>query len=164
MRDRPQGMQPRHPHTAGGSAVPSHHDAPAPRVRPLISESAILDLAMGPSLAPVLRRVVSAVAAQGGLSVDRISDLLIIVDAVAAGARREMPDGRLRVAVTPSPGRVTVRLGPLPAGGAASLAEACRVPELGSVLDALADRVVAEADGSGDFLTVIVGAEDPAGT
>ncbi|MFN8122344.1 MAG: hypothetical protein U0237_07935 [Thermoleophilia bacterium] len=130
----------------------------------MISESAILDLAMGPSLAPVLRRVVSAVAAQGGLSVDRISDLLIIVDAVAAGARHEMPDGRLRVAVTPSPGRVTIRMGPLPAGGAASLAEACRVPELGSVLEALADRVQTEADGAGDFLTVMVGAEDPAGT
>lgn len=129
----------------------------------MISESAILDLAMGPSLAPVLRRVASAVAAQGGLSVDRISDLLIIVDAVAAGARRQLGDGRLRVAVTPAPGRVAMRLGPLPAGGAAALAEACRVPELGSVLEALADRVEAESDGAGDFLTVTVGVEDPAG-
>lgn len=130
----------------------------------MISDSAILDLAMGPSLAPVLRRVVSAVAAQGGVTVDRISDLMIIVDSIAAGARREMPDGRLRVAVTPGPGRVTLRVGPLPAGGATTLAAACTVPELGSVLEVLADAVRAEADGDGDHLTVLVGEPEPAGT
>jgi serine/threonine-protein kinase RsbW len=127
----------------------------------VISGSAVLDLAMGASLAPVLRRVASAVAAQGGLTVDRISDLLLIVDAVAAGAERQLDGARLRVAVTPAPGRVSVRMGPLAPGGAERLVEACRVPQIGSVLEALADEVRTESDGAGDYLMVVVG-EPPA--
>ena len=107
-------------------------------------------------LGPVLARVVGALAARRDLSVDRVSDAVLLTDAIAAAAPGRFADGRVKLALADADGRD--RAAPRPDGGRAArseIREELEVPEVGGSLEALAD----EFDGrgsraDGDYLAI----------
>jgi hypothetical protein len=115
----------------------------------------------GPLAAPVLSRVAAALAAAAGLDLDRLENARLVADALAAHGPARTPDGRVRVAFDEGSGALTMRVGPLVAGGAAVLLRECALPGVGPVLQRLADEVGVDAEsGTGEFLVIRLEAAD----
>jgi len=107
-----------------------------------------LELRIAPSTLAraILPRVLSALAARAHFSTDRISDVQILADALAANAGASVLAGELALGVTVTPRNLTLRIGPLPAGHAQSLVLA-GADGLAPVIERLTDdRRVAPAD------------------
>ena len=87
---------------------------------------------------PVLARVFGILGARAGLSLDRVSDLLLAADTIADADVHA--DGMARVEFIVCDGRVELLVGPLSEGGAERLVEK---PQIGgvAVLPRLADQV-----------------------
>jgi anti-sigma regulatory factor (Ser/Thr protein kinase) len=109
-------------------------------------------------LAPVLGRALAALAARHEITVDRISDAMLLSDAIAAGAPRGFADGAVRLSVLDSPAGVRLRVGPMRGGAAARLRESLELPELERSLADLADEVEVERDERGEFLVLGIAA------
>ena len=71
-------------------------------------------------LGPVLARVVGALAARRDLSVDRVSDAVLVTDAIAAAAPSRFADGRVRLGLEDREEGIELRLGPMDARRRAS--------------------------------------------
>lgn len=104
-------------------------------------------------LAPVLARVVGALAARRDLSVDRLSDAFLVTDAIAAAAPSRFADGRVRLGLEDRGEGIGLRLGPMEPGAAGRIREELDVP-VGGSLEALADKLVVEESGDGDYLVI----------
>ena len=72
-----------------------------------------LEVPTGAVAKPVLERVVTLFAARAGLPVDRLSDILLALDAVREHAPDLVVGERLGLDLHVVPGRVDVRVGPL---------------------------------------------------
>lgn len=132
----------------------------------MTSEAAVLDLAAGPALVPVLGRIVNAIGGQADIELDRLGDLEVLAETLSASVHRFTPDGRARFALLPEAGVVVLRVGPLVEGGADGLRAACALPDLGPVVDKLADSVRIDTGLDGEYLSVTVAStrhETPAG-
>jgi len=105
-------------------------------------------------LAPLLGRVVGALAARRDLSVDRVSDVLLITDAIAVAAPARFEDGQVRLGLDERPGGIDLRLGPMEAGAAAQIREDLDLPDVGGSLEALADAIVVEELDDGEYLVI----------
>ncbi|HSI79863.1 MAG TPA: ATP-binding protein [Solirubrobacterales bacterium] len=106
----------------------------------------------GEMMAPILSRVIGMYAARADFSVDRLSDAILLSDAISYGDPDEFPDSVAQVEISESDAAFSVRVGPLRGGGGDRLRERMRIPELGASLEGLADEVGVESDESGDFL------------
>ncbi len=113
-------------------------------------------------LAPVLARIVGALAARRDLSVDRVSDAILLTDAIAAAAPGRFADGRVRLSLADGDGGVELRLGPMEDGGAEAIRAALGVPDVGGSLEALADELSVDVGSGGDYLAVRFSAPAPA--
>jgi hypothetical protein len=102
----------------------------------------------------VLSRVVGALAARRDLSVDRVSDAVLVTDAIAAAAPARFADGRVRLGLDEGEEWVALRLGPMEDGAAQQIREELQVPGVGGTLEALADELTVEASGDGEYLVV----------
>jgi serine/threonine-protein kinase RsbW len=97
------------------------------------------------SLAPnaiaraVLPRVLSALAARAFFSTDRISDIQIVADVLAANAGDSISGSRLNVGVTLAPRNLELRIGPLRSGHGESLIAAA-ADGLAPVIERLTDE------------------------
>ena len=87
----------------------------------------------------VLPRVLSALAARAHFSTDRISDLQLVADAVAAGAEGSIEGSHLGVGVNLAPRDVELQIGPLRAGSARRLMETTAADGMGSLIEHLSD-------------------------
>jgi hypothetical protein len=87
---------------------------------------------------PVLARVFGILGARAGLSLDRVSDLLLAADTIADADVHAA--GLARVEFVVSDGRVELLVGPLAEGGAERLVDTPRVGDV-AVLPRLADEV-----------------------
>lgn len=105
-------------------------------------------------LGPVLARVVGALAARRDLSVDRLSDAVLVTDAIAAAAPGSFSDGCVRLGLDDGDEGVELRLGPMPPGAADRVRERLEVPEVGGSLEALADELSVDASSDGDYLVI----------
>jgi anti-sigma regulatory factor (Ser/Thr protein kinase) len=105
-------------------------------------------------LAPLLARVVGALAARRDLSVDRVSDVLLITDAIAAAAPTRFSDGRVRLGLDERPAGIDLRLGPMEAGAAQRIRDDLELPDVGGSLEALADELAVEESGEGEYLVM----------
>ncbi len=105
-------------------------------------------------LAPVLARVVGALAARRDLSVDRVSDVVLLTDAIAGAAPERFADGRVRLGLDEGAGGIGLRLGPMEPGAATSIREDLEVPEIGGSLEALADELTVEESDDGEYLII----------
>lgn len=104
-------------------------------------------------LTPVLVRVVSALAARRDLSIDRVSDAILVSDAIAGAAPERFADGRVRLGLEERAAGIDLRLGPMEPGAAADIRRDLEVPDLGS-LEALADELTVEKSDDGEYLII----------
>ncbi len=105
-------------------------------------------------LGPVLARIVGALAARRDLSVDRMSDAVLVTDAIAAAAPSRFTDGRVRLGLEDEEGAIQLRLGPMKPGAADQIREDLEVPEVGGSLEALVDELRVESSEDGEYLLI----------
>jgi serine/threonine-protein kinase RsbW len=120
---------------------------------PELADETRIKLPAGELLPPVLSRVISMFAARADLSVDELSDAVLISDALSAQGPAGFPEGTARIAVSEEVGAFNIRVGPLGEGGGQRLLEGLRVPMLDATLETLADEVRVE---SGDGREVLI--------
>jgi serine/threonine-protein kinase RsbW len=139
----------------------SSNGASEPRERPSeVSRETQLRVPAGELVAPVLSRVIGMYAARADFTVDRLSDAILLSDAISAQRPDEFPDATAQVAIGDDEGAFTVRLGPLLEGGGERLLSRMRIPELGASLEALADEMSVQSDESGEFLVMRIARPD----
>jgi hypothetical protein len=97
-------------------------------------------------------------AARTELSVDRLSDAMLLGDAISAYAPSAFADGRVRLVIEDGDGSVEMRIGPMEAGSGQTLRDRLAVPEIRSSLEKLADDVALESLEDGDYLSLRVAA------
>ncbi len=105
-------------------------------------------------LAPVLARVVGALAARRDLSVDRVSDAVLVTAAIAAAAPSRFADGRVQLGLDERAGGIDLRLGPMEPGAATRIREDLEVPDVGGSLETLADELTVEESDDGEYLVI----------
>ena len=123
-------------------------------VKPLPDDRTEVVIDRSELLSPVLARVVGALAARRDLSVDRVSDAVLVTDAIAAAAPERFSDGRVRLGLEERPKGIDLRLGPMEAGAAARIREELEVPDVGGSLEALADELAVEESDDGEYLVI----------
>jgi serine/threonine-protein kinase RsbW len=118
------------------------------------------NLRVGPPqmLAPILSRALTSLAARHDVTVDRISDAMLLSDAISAGAPQGFPDGQVCLSILDGPEGVQLRVGPMEAGAGESLRKSLDLPSVGGSLAALADELRVESDGEGEYLIVGIAA------
>lgn len=102
--------------------------------------------------APVISRVLSVLAVRTEFPVDRLTDTMLIADALAANAAVAFEDGTIRMLVQDGDGSLDVRLGPMSDGAASQLRSELEIPGLGATLEQLADDVSVEQEADGEYL------------
>jgi anti-sigma regulatory factor (Ser/Thr protein kinase) len=105
-------------------------------------------------LGPILGRLVGALAARREISVDRLSDAVLITDAIAAVAPAHFSGGPARLYLYEPEGAIELRVGPMEPGGAQRVREELEVPEVGGSLEALADELAVEQADDGEQLVI----------
>jgi anti-sigma regulatory factor (Ser/Thr protein kinase) len=122
----------------------------------LAPEGAGAEIAVGRAelLEPVLARLVSALAARRDLSIDRVSDAVLVTDAIAVAAPGRFADGCVRLGLDESDEGLELRLGPMEKGGAHRIRQDLEVPEVGGSLEALADELEIDQSTDGDYLII----------
>ena len=113
-----------------------------------------VSIVAGPLVGPVLRRVVGMLAARADLPLDRLDDAVLVPDLIAARAPAHVSGSRVDVALEPGPRSLSLRVGPLRAGGGQALIVDAAVPGVGNVIEQLADGVEIETEGEREYLRV----------
>jgi serine/threonine-protein kinase RsbW len=127
--------------TGGGASLPR---LPAGAVELSIAPSALARA--------VLPRVLSALAARAHFTTDRIADVHLVADALAANAGKSLDGASIAVAITVAPRSLELRIGPLHAGHGESLVEAA-ADGLAPVVERLTEaKRVAPSPGAGETL------------
>jgi anti-sigma regulatory factor (Ser/Thr protein kinase) len=124
------------------------------KVEPDVHETTELITDRPELLGPVLARVVGALAARRDLPVDRVSDAILLTDAIAAAAPGSFADGEVRLGLEDRGEGLALRLGPMAAGAAKRIRGELEVPEVGGSLEALAEELTVEESGGGEHLVI----------
>jgi anti-sigma regulatory factor (Ser/Thr protein kinase) len=123
--------------------------------KPQLADETRIRLPSGELLAPVLSRVISMFATRADLSVDELSDAVLLSDALSASGTDGFTDGTARIAIREEDGAFEIRVGPLAEGGGQRLIDGLRIPELDASLAGLADEVrVDPMDDGGELLAI----------
>jgi hypothetical protein len=113
-----------------------------------------VSIVAGPLVGPVLRRVVGMLAARADLPLDRLDDAVLVADLIAARAPAHVTGSRIDVALEPGERSLSLRVGPLRAGGGRALIVDAAVPGVGNVIEQLADELSVSPQGQEEFLLV----------
>jgi hypothetical protein len=113
-----------------------------------------VSIAAGPLVGPVLRRVVGMLAARADLPLDRLDDAVLVADLIAARAPAHVAGGHVQVELEPGPRSLSLRVGPLRAGGGEALIVDAAVPGVGNVIEQLADELTVAPEGGDEYLLV----------
>ena len=103
---------------------------------------------------PVLSRALSALVARQDISVDRLSDTMLLSDAISARAPQGFTDGHVSLSIAELPQGIEVKVGPMTHGGAERLRASFELPEVGGSLEALTDELRVEDGDEGEYLVV----------
>lgn len=103
---------------------------------------------------PVLSRALSALAARQDISVDRLSDTMLLSDAISARAPQGFTDGHVSLSISELPEGIELKVGPMTHGGAERLRASFELPEVGGSLEALTDELRVEEGDEGEYLVV----------
>jgi hypothetical protein len=112
-------------------------------------------------VAPVIGRVLAVLAARTDFPVDRLTDTMLIADALAANAATGFEDGNIRMVLEDGDGSIKVRVGPMQEGAAEQLRSELEIPGLGATLEKLADDVSVDRDSEGEFFSLRMRASRP---
>ncbi|HEV7614964.1 MAG TPA: ATP-binding protein [Solirubrobacterales bacterium] len=123
-----------------------------------VSDATELRIGQPEFLGPVLGRALGALAARREVSVDRLSDTMLLADAISAEAPRVFDDGQVSLSIADRPEGVELHVGPLQNGAAELLRSSFDLPELGGSLESLADEVRVEERDEGEFLVLGISA------
>jgi serine/threonine-protein kinase RsbW len=107
-------------------------------------------------IGPVLSRALSALAARQDISVDRLSDTMLLSDAISARAPEGFTDGHVSLSIAELPEGIEVKVGPMTHGGADRLRQSFELPEVGGSLEALTDELRIEEGDEGEYLVVAI--------
>jgi serine/threonine-protein kinase RsbW len=121
---------------------------------PEVPDATEIQVGAAELLGPVLSRALTALAARQEITVDRISDAMLLADAISAAAPRGFADGQVKLSIADRPEGVELKIGPMETGAADGLRSSLSLPEVGGSLETLADEVRTEADGDGEYLVV----------
>jgi anti-sigma regulatory factor (Ser/Thr protein kinase) len=103
---------------------------------------------------PVLSRALSALVARQDISVDRLSDTMLLSDAISARAPQGFSDGHVSLRIAELPKGIELKVGPMTHGGAERLRASFELPEVGGSLEALTDELRVEEGDEGEYLVV----------
>jgi serine/threonine-protein kinase RsbW len=129
-------------------------DEPAATAAQLDAAGAVVAMPTGELVAPVLARIISIYAVRANFSVDRLSDAVLLCDAISAHADDHFPEETARVFVDEQDGTVMVRVGPLVPGAGDRLLGGMRIPEIDASLERLADEIHVERGDDGEHLVI----------
>lgn len=135
-----------------GGGTDSRGDAT--EMRPVAEQRTELVVDRAELLGPVLARVVGALAARRDLSIDRLSDAVLVTDAIAGAAPARFADGRVRLGFDDREEGIALRLGPMEAGAAKAIRDELEVPDVGGSLEKLADELAVEESDDGEYLVI----------
>ena len=106
---------------------------------------------------PVLSRVIGMLAARADAPVDRLDDVMLVSDAIAAhGPSHAGDSGSLKVLIQTTEQELRLRIGPLADDGAAALLAAADLPGVGNIVEQVATAVTVDSDGPGGESLVIL--------
>jgi serine/threonine-protein kinase RsbW len=130
----------------------------APPSAPAPPATDATEMRVGPPelVAPILGRALGALAARREISVDRLSDAMLLSDAISAGAPPNFRDGHVSLTIADRREGVELRVGPMQEGGGERLRSSLEVPAVGGSLEALADELRVERGDEGEFLVVAI--------
>ncbi len=123
---------------------------------PQLNGDAVVTLYPVSLLAGLLGRVARAAAAGARFSVDRLSDLHLVTDAIAAYAESAAATGELGFAVLAVDRRLELTVGPFRTGSGARLQPDAGAEPTFSPLALLTDELVSEPVEGGEMLRVLV--------
>jgi serine/threonine-protein kinase RsbW len=131
---------------------------PVPAVAAGVAEQTEMRVGHPDLVAPILSRALGAFAARREITVDRLSDTMLLSDAISAGAPASFEDGHVSLSIADRDEGLELRVGPMKGGGAEQLRASLNLPDVGGSLEALADEVRVEQDDDGEFLVVGIAA------
>ena len=105
------------------------------------AEELELAITAGAEVRPVLARIIGALAARAEFSVERLSDTVLLGDAVSSHRAEDFPGGRLEISIKDGDGTLDVRVGPLVEGGGDRLLGQMDIPGGQGSLRALASSM-----------------------
>jgi hypothetical protein len=125
--------------------------------RPDPSNEATVILRRESLVGPVLGRVIGMLAARADAPVDRLDDVLLVSDAIAAHGPSHSEDGAgLRVHIRTTQDELVLRIGPLAPKRGAALLDAVDLPGVGNVLEQVSEQVTVEPGEAGEHLVILV--------
>jgi hypothetical protein len=138
---------------AGPSGATRDGDTPAGQAV-VAGATAVLEIAPVSLARRVLSRPVSALAARARFSIDRLSDVQLVADALTAHAERAVVGGSLQLGVAVDVRDLELRFGPFAAGRAAQLVDDSAIGGLEPLVETLADEVAVAPHGDAEVLTL----------
>jgi len=144
--------------------VPLRRAGPVPHVREepevgLSPPDAVSITASDSALLPgVLSRAVSAFAVRRDLAVDRVSDAMLLAEAISDHSARAFAGARPSFALADGEGGIEVTVGPLAEGGGKRLRAGLELPGEGGSVETLADSVAVEKRDDGEYVAFRIGA------
>jgi anti-sigma regulatory factor (Ser/Thr protein kinase) len=126
---------------------------------PSVPREAEMAITAGASARPVIARVLAIAATRAGFSLDRMSDGVLLGDAIAAGEAEDFAESRVGIGIEECGPSLSVRVGPFVTGGAKRMLERMELPGMGVSISKLADRVEVRADSDGEYLEIEIGPE-----
>ncbi len=135
--------------------VPIEPGEPAEREeRPDFSDETVVTVEDEALAGVVVSRVISSLAARASMSIDRLSDVLLLSDAIAVERAEGFTGGKTRIAIQESSDGITVRVGPLREGAAERMLAGLAIPSLDASLVTLADEARVEHSDDGEHLAL----------
>jgi serine/threonine-protein kinase RsbW len=123
-----------------------------------LSYGSDVEIAIAPAMlsAVILNRLVGALAARAGFSIDRLSDAQLITDAIGARIGAVLDGACVTVGIDMLESAIALRVGRLRDGGAASLLAASAIGGLGPVIERLADEIDISRAEPGEGLKLVL--------
>jgi anti-sigma regulatory factor (Ser/Thr protein kinase) len=140
-------------------ATPEEQPAPEPAE---FSDETVVTVKDETLAGVVVSRVVSALAARASMSIDRLSDVLLLSDAIAVERADSFTGGMTRIAIEETGDGITVRVGPLQDGAAERMLAGLAIPSLDASLVTLADEARVERSDDGEHLALLILSGHPA--
>jgi serine/threonine-protein kinase RsbW len=117
---------------------------PAPPSPPDAVKAAGVAITPGPMMAPVLGRITAMFAARADFPLDRLSDAVLVTDAICAHVGSYLPGQHALVAFEDGDYKVDLRVGPLVEGGGKKLVRHLELPGLERSLEQLVEELKIE--------------------